>query len=350
MAFTSVSSIKLNEDGSYYLYFVAYDNLDNYEFYDLGLFNLDTISLQEKDVIVEIQGFEEGYSNNGTIKISVNEMEDNEEFKCGFFVGDNVNVSDLSVTCYNNQIINLPTGLEGNYNFFINVHDRANNYSMLNALNDVKIDTKAPSIEFDLMYDDNEYHIVNEITLNVVDLSGINVNSLKYGWFLSSKNNVLSSDLTNDFVNGESFGYPVSYYGEYKLYVLAIDNAGNEVFRALDKIFKIDTDVVRISLVGKENITLLKGEKYEELGAVAYKGDVISGGRVSDIKVEGSVDVSNPGVYYITYSSGEGDLLVSVTRKVIVKSDSSYIIVGVCLFGVGLSVICFRLFIRRKKN
>ena len=160
----------------------------------------------------------------------------------------------------------------------------------------------------------------------------------------------LKNDLTNSFLSGVSFGYPVSYYGEYKLYVVAGDNLGNEVFKSLDKIFKIDTDIIRISLIGEESITILKGEKYEELGARAYKGEVISGGRVSKIDIEGEINVNKPGVYYITYSSGEGELLVSVTREVIVKDNSGYIAVSFSLFGMGAIVIGLRLFVRRKRD
>ena len=56
------------------------------------------------------------------------------------------------------------------------------------------------------------------------------------------------------------------------------------------------------------------------------------------------VDVNKEGVYYITYISGEGDLLVSVTRKVIVKSNLAYIIGSVSLFVVGGLIISLRLF------
>ena len=300
---SEISSNELSEDGSYYLYFLAYDNLNNYKLYDLGVFNLDTEGLSVSDVIVERNGFIDGYSNVGTIKLRVNEMIDNEEIKCGFFIDGEASVDELNYTCHNNKIINLPTGLEGEYNLFVYVHDKANNYSLLKVEEKIKIDTRAPLISMDVLYDDDSYHLVNEITLNLSDLSGVNDSSLKYGWFLASKNNVLGSDLINNFENGVSFGYPVSHYGEYKLYVRVIDNLGNETFKTLDKIFKIDTDIIRISLVGEESVTILKGEKYEELGAKAYKGEVISGGRVSEVKVEGSVDSSKAGIYYITYTT-----------------------------------------------
>ena len=86
------------------------------------------------------------------------------------------------------------------------------------------------------------------------------------------------------------------------------------------------------------------------MGARAYKGEVISGGRVSDINVDGNVDINKAGVYYITYSSGKGEFLVSVTRTVVVKDDFNYILAGCLLFFAGSFIICLRLFVKRKEG
>lgn len=346
----SVSSKELNEDGSYHLYFLSFDNLNNYSFNDLGVFNIDTHGLEEEDVSAELNGFSDAYSNTGVVKISVNGMSEGEEFKCGFFVNDSVEISKLNKSCYNNKEFNVHSDLEGEYNLFIYAHDGANNYSLFKVASNLKIDTKSPKIDVSILYDDDTYRIVNEVTLNVSDLSGVNPDSLKYGWFLKSKTGVLSGDLSNSFVSGEGIKYPLSSYGEYKLYISAIDSLGNEKFISLDKVFKIDTDIIRISLVGEETVTILKGEEYVDLGALAYKGEVISGGRVSKVKVEGKVDSNKSGVYYITYSSGEGELLVSVTRKVIVKNDLWYIVGSCSLFVIGGALIWFRLFVRQKEE
>lgn len=346
----SVSSLELLDDGKYYLYFLAIDNLDNYKLYEIGVYNIDTTALDISEVEVETNGFSENYSNIVTIKVSVEEMNNNEEFKCGFSFESNVNINDLDMLCYNNKVMSLESGLEGKYNFFVYVRDRANNYSLFKVINELKIDTKSPDIQIDILYDDDKYHIVNEITLSVSDLNNINAQTLKYGWFLKTQTNIVSSDLVNSYVSGEIFNYPVSKYGEYKLYVRAVDSLGNETFKAFDKIFKIDTDIIRISLNGKDEISLIKGQKYEEMGAKAYKGDVISGGRVSDIQIDGNVNTKKAGVYYITYSSGEGDLLVSVTRKVVVKNDVGYIVLVGCVFVLGSVITSLRLFIRRKRD
>lgn len=346
----TISSSELNEDGSYYLYIVSFDNASNYSFNDLGIFNIDTVGLELNEVIVETNGLESEYSNLGKIKLIIDQIPEGEEFKCGFFNSDIVNVSDLMVSCYNKQEFSIPTGYEGKYNLFVYVKDRANNYSLFKVLDDLKIDTKSPVIDYSILYDDDKYRIVNEIVVNVSDLNGINETYLKYGWFEKNKTNVVSSNLVNNFTNGEKIQYPKGVYGEYKLYVLAIDNIGNEKLISLNKIFKIDTDIININLVGEKSITILKGEHYEDLGAIAYKGDILNGGRVSDVIIEGSVDSSKEGVYHITYKSGEGDLFVSVTREVIVKSNSAYIIGGVSFFVIGGLVIFLRLVLRRKKS
>ena len=141
------------------------------------------------------------------------------------------------------------------------------------------------------------------------------------------------------FANGETIGYPVNTYGEYKLYVSAEDTLGNKTFTSLNKIFKIDTAVIRISLVGEEVVKLIRGQTYQDEGAVAFKGDVSSGGRTSEVTVHGEVDYNKKGTYTLTYSSGEGDLLVTVTRKIIIEDDTPYLVISISLF-----VICTLLF------
>jgi hypothetical protein len=338
----------ISKDGKYYLYFLAYDNLNNYKFYDLGIFNIDMSALKKEDVELTLSNMD-GYSNNGTIVVNVDEMGYEEDFKCGFYSKENVvNIDSLNMTCKNNNIISLPINLEGEYSLWVYVHDRAYNYSLMEVSSNLLIDNKGPSINYNILKDDNNYHITNEITLNVSDLNGVNGASLKYGWFKNSVNNITRDDLINYFENGDNIGYPKGYYGEYKLYISALDGLGNEKFISLDKVFKIDTDIIRISLIGKKNITIIRGEKYKDFGARAYKGDVGTGGRISEINVDGEVDNKKAGIYYVTYSSGEGDLMVSVTRKVVVKSDTPYLLFSAGLFGLGTTILLFRLFWKKR--
>lgn len=337
-------------DGTYNLYFLIYDNLDNYNAYRLGIFNIDTTPLSVGDVIVSSDLDDDNYNNNGGIVVNVSEMNSSETYKCAFLNSGDVTVLDLTMNCMNGNKISLPSYLEGEYSFYAYVRDKANNYSLLKLKDGVKIDTKSPVVTYSVLYDDNEYRVNNQITINVSDYSDLNSNNMKYGWFAASKSNVVSSSLVNSFENNGDIYYPSSYYGEYKLYISVMDNVGNETFMALDKIFKIDTDIVRISLVGDSEVTILRGEEYIDLGAKAYKGQVGSSSRVSEIRISGEVDTSKAGVYYMVYSSGEGEFEVNVTRKIIVKNDIPYLFITLGLLGLSLLVTSLRLFVRRKNN
>lgn len=345
-----ISSLnEVNKDGNYYLYVLTYDNLGNYKYYQAGPYNIDVTGLLVGDVAVSVVGMDT-YVNNGTIRVFVSEMANQEEFSCGFISGDVNNADVLDLVCKNNVDIVLPSNLEGEYSLWIYVHDRANNYSLLEVKESLLIDTKAPVINYSILNNEDKYYLTNEITLNVTDLNGTVNNSLKYGWFLASKNNVNSTDLRDTFVSGDVVGYPHGSYGEYKLYVYALDNLGNERFIVVDKVFKVDTEVIRISLVGEDTIKLIRGQNYVDLGAKAYKGSASSGGRISDIVVEGYVDTSKAGTYYLTYSSGAGQFKVSVTRKIIVRSELPYVIATGTLFVVGSVVLYCRLFVSKKRE
>ena len=336
------------EDDTYYLYFLAYDKLGNYKYYYSGMFNFDTVGLEASEVELEILNMD-SYSADPSIKVVVDEMNALENFKCGFFKENNITVDDLSLTCSNNTSVTIPQGLEGEYSFWVYVHDRADNYSLLNVKSGLFIDTSGPIITYDILKNEDKYHITNSITLTATDENNLD-GKIKYGWFAKGVTNVTYSSLVESIDNGESVGYPKGHYGEYKLYVGTKDNLGNEQFFAINKIFKVDTDIIRISLIGEATVTIIRGQKYKDNGAKAYKGDVSSGGRVSTVKTEGYVDTRKAGVYYVTYSSGEGELLVSVTRKVIDKSDAPYLIVSFSIFVAGTVTIGLRLFIKKKKD
>ena len=338
------------DDGTYNLYFLAYDNLENHQAYWIDTFNIDTTPLSMGDLEISSDLSDINYNNSGGVTVNVGEMSSGESYKCGFLNKNEVTVLDLNMNCMNGNKVSLPSSLEGEYAFYAYVKDRANNYSLFKIKENIKIDTKSPVIEYSALYDDNEYRVNNEITINVSDYNELNVSSMKYGWFLANKTNVLSSNLNSSFENNSKIYYPNSYYGEFKLYISVVDSVGNQTFMALDKVFRIDTDVVRISLVGENEVTILKGEKYIDLGAKAYKGQVGSNSRTSEVTVSGVVNTNKAGTYYLVYTSGEGDFAVSVTRKVIVKSDVPYLLISVGLFGVGMLVTGLRLFVRRKKE
>ena len=95
---------------------------------------------------------------------------------------------------------------------------------------------------------------------------------------------------------------------------------------------------------------MLKWSKYDELGAVALKGNNGKSPVNVAYTTDGSVDVNTVGVYYITYTSGEGINQVSVTRKIVIEDNRVYLI-SLCVFIlVGETIILLRLFVKKRKN
>jgi len=86
--------------------------------------------------------------------------------------------------------------------------------------------------------------------------------------------------------------------GTYTLTYSTIDFSGNEA-NATRVVTVIDVTAPVITLNGDQNITLIVGESYEELGATASDirdGDV-------NVTIDGSVDTSVEGTYSITYTA-----------------------------------------------
>ena len=80
----------------------------------------------------------------------------------------------------------------------------------------------------------------------------------------------------------------------------------------------VDTKKPEITLLGEAEISLYKGEKFEDAGAKAsdnYNGDI-----TASIKTEGTVDTDTVGEYTLTYTvNDQSNNSASVTRKVTVK-------------------------------
>ena len=128
------------------------------------------------------------------------------------------------------------------------------------------------------------------------------------------------------------------------------DSLNNCSVKTSDETFYIDTGIVTLALNGDKQITILRFSRYKELGAIATKGNA---GRVSerlDYVIEGEVDNSKAGTYYLTYSAGEGQNKVSITREVIVKESKEYLVWFFVLFVGGGIILSLRLiFVKSKK-
>jgi len=101
-----ISSLNnVNQDGVYYLYILAFDELNNYKFYKSGNFNIDVTALTKEDIEVTVSNVEE-YNSDPFIKVKVEEMAINEEFYCGLFKENTgIVVNDLNLVCKNDEKI-----------------------------------------------------------------------------------------------------------------------------------------------------------------------------------------------------------------------------------------------------
>ncbi|HZK07911.1 MAG TPA: immunoglobulin-like domain-containing protein, partial [Bacteroidales bacterium] len=114
-------------------------------------------------------------------------------------------------------------------------------------------------------------------------------------------------------------GNPIPEFveGEQTITATFSDLAGNSTL--LSVILTADTEAPVITLLGDANVSLCKGDTYEDAGATA--ADVHDGSLTGSIVVTGlPIAVNTPGTYTITYnvSDAAGNPAIEVTREVIV--------------------------------
>ena len=342
--------ITLNDlvsDGSYKVCFVSKDPLDNYSnLFCSNKLNLDTTPLTKEEVSVNSDNV--SYQKSLNINISINGLDDNASFKCGMFLDSIVveNQTELSSKCLNNSNNSLNVNGEDNYKLWIYASDKAGNYSLLKLDRVYYIDNLSPQVSYIIEGDNTKYSNDVRINVSVDDLNDIDNDSLSYMFYLNTYNE-------DDFINfnlDESISYPYDYYGTYKLAIKACDVINNCKINTYKDVFYIDTGEIKLELLGDDSVVVLRWGKYKDAGARASKGNLGKYRIDLDYKVEGSVDTNKVGVYYLTYSSGEGMNKVSVVREVIVKDSIPYIIAISSLVLVGEAIILLRLFIKKRKN
>ena len=102
---------------------------------------------------------------------------------------------------------------------------------------------------------------------------------------------------------------------EYK-----VSDASNNETKITRKIIAKDITAPEITLKGNEKVTITKGSKYKDKGAIA--SDNCDGDITKGIETSGSVDTSNVGTYEIKYSSKDSSGNTSeITRTVIVQDE-----------------------------
>lgn len=117
----------------------------------------------------------------------------------------------------------------------------------------------------------------------------------------------------------------VDALGEYTIkYYTNIDNKEYSIKRI---VLVVDTTSPEIKLNGSDKVTLLKGEKYNELGYIAidnYDGEI-----TDKVEVQSELDINKVGEYSITYNitdtSGNSS---SIKRIIIVKEPKKVVMVS----------------------
>lgn len=335
----------ISSDGIYKVCFLAQDLVGNYSGVDCSLdYKMDVTSLTKQEVNVEVDNL--NYSKEKSITITIDEINNETSFSCIMAPISTLleNVSDLTSTCYTNKESIVSVNGEGSYYLWIYAPDRANNYSLLKLDQEYLFDGIGPRVSYTINGNNSVYSNDVGVIVSINDLSEIS--ETKYSFFLKTYNE-------SEFINfdlGNEITYPFDHYGSYKLAIKVCDNLNNCNIKTLDEEFLIDTSKIKLELIGEEEVTILRWGKYKELGIKATKGNNGKAPINVSYKVDSNIDNGKIGVYYVTYTSGEGMNLVSITRKVIVKDSMPFIVISASLFVVGQAIILFRLFIKKRKN
>lgn len=337
----------ISDDGVYRVCFKAKDYLDNYSDFNCSLpYYLDISALSKGEVNVVSNN--EGYQKTLKINIEIDGVAKGVTFKCDLIsVSATIqNYSELTNICNNKSETEIVINKEGSFNLWIYASDYVGNFSLLKLDQVYLIDNLAPRVSYNISGDNNIYS--NNVVINVDanDINDIDSENSSYMFYLKTYNE-------SEFIKfnlDDGITYPFDYYGSYKLAIKVCDKIDNCNLIIANNDFLIDTSKIKLSLVGEEEIVILRWGKYKELGAIANKGN---GGKTPtnvDYTIIGEVNTAKSGEYYLTYVSGEGMNKIEVTRKVIVKDTVPYLLVLISLIVVGESIILLRLFIKKRKN
>lgn len=333
-------------DNSYKVCFISADPVGNYsEITCKTNLNLDTTPLKKEEVEIESDNDNDNtYKKGINIKISI-EGVGNEEIKCGLIEESSTisSYSELTSKCVLNENNYLTVENENKYYLWIYAFDRANNYSLLKLDESYLIDGLAPRVSYTINGDNSSYN--NSVFLDVIVNDISEVNLLSYSFYFNTYNENEFKEINED----KKITYPLSYYGIYKLAIKACDILGNCKINTYSDTFYIDTSDIEIKLIGKEKVKIYRWGRYKEQGASASKG---SGKYLTSIDyiIEGEIDTSKVGSYYLTYISGEGINRISVVREIEVVESSYLLIVLFSLLVMGETIILLRIFIKKKKN
>jgi prepilin-type N-terminal cleavage/methylation domain-containing protein len=199
--------------------------------------------------------------------------------------------------------------MPGTYSITYTVADSSGNQTHVTRTINV-IDNISPVVAFS-PNGNITYAKSRTTVINVVDVSDINLNSLKYVWTASTDEP--SSDLfASAYTNNQTITTP-PVSGSYYLWVKASDAAGNNT-TVRSNVFNLDNEPPVITLNGDASLTINRGSIYIDEGATA-SDNIDTNVVVTSI---GSVNPSVVGIYTITYSASDasGNVAIPVTRTI----------------------------------
>lgn len=179
----------------------------------------------------------------------------------------------------------------GNYNIEYEVNTVIGKY--IKNVNVKIVDSKKPKIELkeDKVYKQPYYTEFSEPGFTATD---------EYEGDLTKKVTV-----KKEVINDE----------EYNLLYEIEDSSGNKE-EEIRKVIIIDDVPPEITLNGGNNIVIPLNEEYIENGAIA--NDKKDGDLTSNIQIEGKVDTSNEGTYYITYKVQDKSKNEAIKKRIVI--------------------------------
>ena len=303
-AFASGDEIATPEGvtGEYYLWVIAKDNVGNTIIAGSGVQKVDN-----EAPTLEYTLLAEGSSIYSAIEVIVTDMFDGEE-------RSGVNESELKYEIslkpvaegnrtypesYTNNAENrFPENIEGQYFLYIRAEDNAGN--VIEKTETIVIDTKLPVITFD---PDGNTTFANTHS-TVVTISDYSmITSAKYVWTTSDTEEPVDNKFADNFKSGDTVTTPEGLTGDYYLWVMVEDKAGN-VVKEVSKVFKLDNRVPQVTFDPDGSIDFANSH---ETKVTVTEGNDESGVNLDSLKYVWTTSPTAPSKEEITESFTNGE-------------------------------------------
>ena len=173
-----------------------------------------------------------------------------------------------------------------------------------------------PTVEFSMNGNSNYAKSRSTIVTVSDEDSGVNASQLKYEWTTTTDAPEEGTFYSN-FTNGMAINTPVGATGDYYLWILAKDNAGNTTIVRTD-VFKLDNTIPVITILGDNPKYVSSGTTYSDAGATA--SDNIDGNITGNISATSTVNTNLAGTYTVKYNVTDsvGNVASEAIRTVVV--------------------------------